>query len=580
MSFFEKNIRAYPGFRNIFDGIMAVSEDVFLKARDGNLTARFEGKFLHSAYNPVSEAKKLIASYKIDEAPIIVLGFGLGYHVKEIFRKFPGRRVLVIERNIPLLKKVFELVDISNMDGKLKFYTEDKVNDIMTDHEFYSSLNQNPTIIVHGPSTFSSIKFYQNISDSIMSLNKFSIDKKVRVSVVSPIMGGSIPIANFVEAGLKELGVEVDYIDNTLHRGTYREITNRKCSHEEKKGAKAAFYRFLTDSIESRIDEFKPDLVIALAQAPVSIRLLNNLYNRGIKSALWFVENFKQMTYWKYMAAYYDYFFTIQKGEFFKQLEQNGIRNYYYLPVGACESIHKRELVDNYLHSISLVGAGYRNREIFIEKVLSINPSFDISIWGNDWPGNSPVSRLVKNGGRRLTVDQVMDTYARSKIVLNLHSSIETETGIAIRDKDYINPRTFELAAMGVFQLVDERDNLSDYFEIGREMITFTDEKDFIKKAEYYLKNDLERNEIALMARARVLKDHLYTNRLTGMLTDIFGVGVMKSIGSARNGKILENENSNKQKLAISERDYTEEKAFDDLSRELLIEQMPERSQQ
>ena len=114
-----------------------------------------------------------------------------------------------------------------------------------------------------------------------------------------------------------------------------------------------------------------------------------------------------------------------------------------------------------------------------------------------------------------------------------------------------------------------------EYFEVGKEIITFKDEKDFLEKAHYYLTHDMERQEIALNARTRVLKDHSYSNRLRELLSRVFGIGIMKSLGAQdfkREEREVENNNANM--IDIEETtSFPKEQALNELSRELLREQ-------
>jgi spore maturation protein CgeB len=89
-------------------------------------------------------------------------------------------------------------------------------------------------------------------------------------------------------------------------------------------------------------------------------------------------------------------------------------------------------------------------------------------------------------------------------------------------DGDYLNPRTFELASAGAFQLVDERSLLSELFEPDREIITFKNEKELRDKITYYLNHPDDRKVIAERARQRILAEHTYEKRMSDMLNYIF----------------------------------------------------------
>lgn len=87
----------------------------FLKAKNGMPTARVHATdgtsfMLHSAYDPVAEARRLLEKYPSlkDAGVVVVLGLGLGYHVCELLRIVPTKAfVLVIEAD-PELRRRFE----------------------------------------------------------------------------------------------------------------------------------------------------------------------------------------------------------------------------------------------------------------------------------------------------------------------------------------------------------------------------------------------------------------------------------------------------------------------------------------
>lgn len=82
----------------------------FIQAKNGLPTARVTtggglSLMLHSAYDPVLEAKRFVAGYPSvkDAGGIICLGLGLGYHVQELLRVAPPEtEILVVEKNLQL----------------------------------------------------------------------------------------------------------------------------------------------------------------------------------------------------------------------------------------------------------------------------------------------------------------------------------------------------------------------------------------------------------------------------------------------------------------------------------------------
>jgi spore maturation protein CgeB len=100
---------------------------------------------------------------------------------------------------------------------------------------------------------------------------------------------------------------------------------------------------------------------------------------------------------------------------------------------------------------------------------------------------------------------------------VNVHSA-DHVTGLDPQP-DYVNPRTFELAACGAFQLVDRRDPLAALFD-DDEIAVFDTVADLRDKAQYYLARFDEAVAIAERGRRRAVSDHTYEARVRQILSD------------------------------------------------------------
>jgi len=107
-----------------------------------------------------------------------------------------------------------------------------------------------------------------------------------------------------------------------------------------------------------------------------------------------------------------------------------------------------------------------------------------------------------------------------SEINLNLHSSQERDS--VDPSGDFVNPRVFELAACGAFQLSDERKLLPGLFEVGKEIITFKNENEIKELISYYLANPQERERVTAAARKKVLAEHCYKHRIQEILSHVY----------------------------------------------------------
>jgi hypothetical protein len=95
-------------------------ETVFVeKTKTGldSMSFNLAGKtyLLHSKYDPIAEAEKLVQSVeKTRDSLIVVFGIGLGYHLFALKDKISkDTRVLVVEHNLDILKCALTHIDLS-----------------------------------------------------------------------------------------------------------------------------------------------------------------------------------------------------------------------------------------------------------------------------------------------------------------------------------------------------------------------------------------------------------------------------------------------------------------------------------
>jgi spore maturation protein CgeB len=119
-----------------------------------------------------------------------------------------------------------------------------------------------------------------------------------------------------------------------------------------------------------------------------------------------------------------------------------------------------------------------------------------------------------------------------TKVNINLHSW----TGEGLDpDGDCVNPRTFELAACGAFQIVDDRTLLSEVFT-KEQVLTFSRPEDLVPLVRQWLSDDMARRQMADAGRQRVLAEHTYDHRMRQLLTQI-GVSQPDRVGAILQGE-------------------------------------------
>lgn len=97
-----------------------------------------------------------------------------------------------------------------------------------------------------------------------------------------------------------------------------------------------------------------------------------------------------------------------------------------------------------------------------------------------------------------------------SKITLNHH--------IDVAGPHANNLRLFEATGAGSLLITDSKQNLNQLFEPEREAVVYRSAEECVEKIEYFLKNDKEREAIALNGQKRTLRDHTYRIRMEELL--------------------------------------------------------------
>ncbi len=508
---FEKNIlelrQTEPELADIISNAGQSSDIMISESKSGPLTLRVRNIYIHSLYDPVKEAVEWVKSYEQNMCRadnIVVFGFGLGHHLIELCKR-TNKKIIVFEPNLSLLKAVMHVVDLNAVLSRMKIITD------------YSSpyLKGETVVMTLKPS----INLNQEYFDQVLSKLKVRdiLGNGLRIMVVGPVFGGSLEIARYCSSSLINMGHTVELVDNSRFEDTLfhiKEITKNKNHYN---ALVDQLSHLLSEFVMARCEAFKPDIVLALAQAPLTPEIMNKIRQYGVKTAYWFVEDFRYMKYWRQIAGSFDYFFTIQKDDFFDELQQSGLNNYHYLPMAAFPNVHKtvemtEEEIKYYGSDVSFVGAGYYNRRHFLSGLID----YDLKIWGTNWDMHSKLSNYIQRSGSRVGTDEIVRIYNSCRININLHSS-SYHKGINPFG-DFVNPRTFEIMSCGGFQLVDRRSGLNGLFEEGEEVVIFDDLNDLRQKIDHYLKHQDEAYRISENGKNRVITDHTYEKRMEEML--------------------------------------------------------------
>jgi len=497
---------------------IAGAEDARLsieEGRQGELTAAWEGHYLHSRYRPSEEAARLVDSAELDlERPVLVIGLGLGYHVRELLNR--GVDVAAAEHYPAVAKAALE-GPLADTDFPLAIGSADEIG---RSPAFRTFAQRNPQVLVHPASAHIAPGFAAALTEHLSHASLAG--QRLGIAVVGPLYGGSLPIAESLARAFENLGHRTLYVDNSIAWNLYDTITGTVKSVSGSRQLGDLVANALNEWSYARIFEFRPDIVIALAQAPLNPSFNERMRREGIVTAYWFVENWRHMTYWQSICREYDTFMHIQPGEFEDRLTAAGCRDHIHVQTGCDPEAHKpvdltEEDHQRFQCDLSFAGAGYYNRQHLFLGLTD----YDFKIWGVDWEAKE-LGPLLQNPQQRFSAEKFSKICAASKIVLNLHSST-TYPGVD-PDCDAINPRVFDIAATGAFQLCDACIGLDRYFDTEHELPTYRNLHELRDKIDYYLTHDQEREAIAQRAHERALKEHTYEHRAQQMLDHIISV--------------------------------------------------------
>ncbi len=515
-------VRSAPG------GILSL-----LPSREGTVTAKCGDRWIHSSYNPRKEAHSWVNAqckeWKDDEVGV-VLGVGLLYHVEAIMSRRQGtRRVAVIVPNLSELKDALSARLLGSWLEDIEWIWGESADMARHLADFGKPLR----FMTYAPAAGVHEAAYCEVEAFLRRMVASQQSGQLRIAVVGPIYGGSLPIARYVTSALESLGHHVTWIDHSVHHTSYERF-NAYRDVRHRLTMQGRFAELLSLDTVARLAEDPPDLVLAIAQAPVTAGVLAHVREKKFLTVMWFVENYRHLTYWQQLAASYDYWFVIQRGDCIEALGRAGAPHVHYLPMAVDPVVfYPSPLTEaeqrEYGSDVSFVGAGYQNRRVLLPRWLS--PEWTFKLWGNEWEGAADLTSVLQRGGARIDTETCRKVFNATAINLNLHSyngpSLDPQA-------DFVNPRTFELAACGAFQLTDERSLLPELFT-DREVIRFRSADEVPRLISRWLHDDHGRREVAVAARRRVLAHHTYRHRMEELLA-VIGLRQPDRIGSILRG--------------------------------------------
>ena len=91
----------------------------------------------------------------------------------------------------------------------------------------------------------------------------------LRILVVLPLYGGSLPIGRYVASALKGEGHLVETFEAPDFYPAYTALTDLKVTTDRLDYLQNSLLNVVSQSVLAKVEAFEPDLVLAMAQAPL-----------------------------------------------------------------------------------------------------------------------------------------------------------------------------------------------------------------------------------------------------------------------------------------------------------------------
>ncbi len=274
--------------------------------------------------------------------------------------------------------------------------------------------------------------------------------------------------------------------------------------------------RDLEHRIETALDQHSPDLVLIAGDGLLSPDSVDTL--RKGRSARWVQlldDELNDATAASREAMEYSYVFVGASGAL-EAFDRHGVKHAHYLALGCDPSVHKPLSARGpFRANVVFAGTATPRRERYLQELVE----FGLALWGPGWRKTS--LRDYCRGELPSTEDFVR-AYAGATVAVNVH-----RTGAEDRKHDGsgVNRRTFEIAAIGVPQVVDARTDLPQHFEEGTEVLVYTTPEELKGQVKRAVQEDKYRDRLGAGARQHALREHTYMHRMSALLEAVVGPG-------------------------------------------------------
>ncbi|MDZ4673034.1 MAG: glycosyltransferase [Gemmatimonadota bacterium] len=263
------------------------------------------------------------------------------------------------------------------------------------------------------------------------------------------------------------------------------------------------------ERLERTIAETAPTLVVVIGGAEyLEIDRVDQLRARGAaKWVNWFPDDLRTVLRTADHARAYDQVLA-SSSDVAGALTGALGRPVELLPLAADPSVYRPTPGEGqYRANVVFSGRATGRREELLSELVE----FGLAIWGPGWRRTR--LRDYCRGEVPSTADFVR-AYGGATVAINIHH----HTPDAAQPEAHCNQRVFELAAMAVPQVVDQRRDLERWFTPGQDLLTFRTAAELREVVKALLDDGPRREAMASSARAELMARHTYMHRMSDLL--------------------------------------------------------------
>ncbi len=542
-------------------------------ARSGALTLKLSSpdggsRAIHSLYDPEAEAEALVNASRFDEEGIlVVLGLGLGYHLKKLIEKYPDACIVVVEA----LEEIYEIAKsekgVDLLREGIEFIVAASPREVLERITKIQLERGMPPIGVFNLSSATGAfpEYYRPIAARLTAAASFRLWERLRYrKFKTPVLKVAVMDFDYfltleIERALRGLGHRVYRIKGDLKREKAADI--------------------LTKVVKAVLD-IKPDFLIAVNHIAFDEEGVVSSFLHSIEMpvAVWYVDSPTIIVKAFKGNATPNTAVFVWDRTYIEDLRAMGFESVHYLPLATDETVFfprdvTREEMETYGAETGFIGNSMvRSTEEYMERLpLPLRPlveklarpmsegrqrfndalrtlderelemldsspektrsdfetallrkatflyrlscigylsSFNTVIHGDrGW-------RKILNGN--YIIRPRLNYYTELPVFYNACRINFNATSLQMREA--VNQRVFDVPACGAFLLTDHQGAIEELFEVGEEVITYRERGEIPELVRFYLRNRGQREAVAGRGRERVLGEHTYRRRIERMI--------------------------------------------------------------